>query len=64
MNSDKTDNETAMQSLKRWWNSVPNCPACHGTGEPTGKYKHWANQVYWKGRLVNVCHNCDGSGKV
>lgn len=43
---------------------IPNCPACHGTGEPTGRWKCLAQQVYWKGQVVTVCHNCEGRGKV
>lgn len=45
-------------------NEVPNCPTCHGTGEPTGKWMSWAETVWWKGKVYFVCHNCQGRGKV
>jgi DnaJ-class molecular chaperone len=56
-----------VQQIKRSWeasNVVSDCPACKGTGEPTGKYRQWAEPVYWKGVIHWVCHNCQGKGKV
>ena len=61
------EKEEGMKLLKRIWKSldiVPNCPACHGTGEPTGQWVNWADSVWWKGQIEKVCHNCRGKGKV
>ena len=54
------------QEFKRSWRTGEpmRCPACHGSGEPTGRYRAWAETVYWKGRPHSVCHNCEGSGIV
>jgi len=53
-----------IQTVLGVLNEVPNCPTCHGTGEPTGRYKAWAETVWWKGKVYFVCHNCHGRGKV
>jgi DnaJ-class molecular chaperone len=52
------------ERIKEVWRSldyVPDCPVCKGTGEPSGP---WTEKVWWKGKLVEVCHNCKGRGKV
>jgi hypothetical protein len=43
------------------WNEIPKCRVCKGTGLPSPKY-NYGTQVYWQGNMVNVCHNCDGTG--
>jgi len=53
-----------LSTLWEQLNQVPTCRACNGTGEPRGKYKNLAEPVYWKGKLVWVCHSCKGAGKV
>ena len=52
--------QTAYGKFKAWFNSVPDCPRCHGTGEAQGFY---CEMVWWKGRLVPACDCCGGSGK-
>ena len=54
-------------AIRRVWRSldyVPNCRACGGTGNVNPKWRAFAEQVYWKGQLYTVCHNCKGTGKV
>jgi len=48
------------EKFKEWMNSVPDCPSCHGTGEP----KSIGEFVFWKGQEIYVCYQCKGSGKV
>jgi len=53
-----------LATIKKVWKAldyVPDCPECHGTGEPTGFIDA---TVYWKGKQVRVCGTCMGAGKV
>lgn len=52
--------------FKRSWRTgePPRCPACNGSGEPTGRYAGWSDAAWWKGRRYEVCHNCEGRGRV
>ena len=58
--------DTFVQGVKaawEWSGQVPDCPCCHGTGEPSVRWRHLATPVYWKGAEYWVCHACDGRGK-
>jgi hypothetical protein len=50
--------------FKRSWhdNRAMRCPSCRGTGEPG--HHVYRETVYWRGRPVDVCHNCEGRGVV
>jgi DnaJ-class molecular chaperone len=55
------------QAIRDIWDHldyVPDCPMCKGTGEYTGAPYQYSAQVYWKGKQVTVCDQCNGSGKV
>lgn len=52
--------KTALLGALRTLGEVKNCPQCKGSGLPFGEW----TTVYWRGRTVNVCANCEGSGKV
>ena len=53
-----------VKAAWEWSGQVPDCPTCHGTGEPVERWRHFAMPVYWKGKEYWVCHHCTGKGKV